>query len=243
MDGNKRTAFLTGFVFLYENGQHILAEQAEVIAAMLSLADHTLDETGLRRLVAGSYRAAGTRRTLKPMPRRIERHLLDGPAGKLEALLDAPEDAAPRAIAVVCHPHPLFGGTMHNKVVYRVARALRNSGYVVLRFNFRGVGKSEGRHDLGVGEIAGCTRGARLAAQPLSGFALHTGGVFVRLAGDTQLGMCAAGCHADHRVGISRQTRSRRSAGALQDTQAIRAEHARRIRPGRGNAGFLRPSS
>ena len=88
------------------------------------------------------------------MPRRIERHLLDGPAGKLEALLDAPEDAVPRAIAVVCHPHPLFGGTMHNKVVYRVARALRNSGYVVLRFNFRGVGKSEGRHDLGVGEIA-----------------------------------------------------------------------------------------
>jgi hypothetical protein len=53
----------------------------------------------------------------------------------------------------VCHPHPLFGGTMHNKVVYRTARALRSCGYVVLRFNFRGVGKSEGRHDLGVGEI------------------------------------------------------------------------------------------
>jgi len=48
----------------------------------------------------------------------------------------------------------LFGGTMHNKVVYRVARALRNAGYVVLRFNFRGVGQSQGRHDLGVGEIA-----------------------------------------------------------------------------------------
>jgi alpha/beta superfamily hydrolase len=87
------------------------------------------------------------------MPRRIESHLLDGPAGKLEALLEAPEDGAPRAVAVVCHPHPLFGGAMHNKVVYRVARALRSSGYVVLRFNFRGVGKSEGRHDLGVGEI------------------------------------------------------------------------------------------
>jgi len=86
------------------------------------------------------------------MPRRIETHLLDGPAGKLEVLLEAPEDADPRAVALVCHPHPLFGGTMHNKVVYRVARALRNSGYVVLRFNFRGVGKSEGRHDLGIGE-------------------------------------------------------------------------------------------
>jgi len=87
------------------------------------------------------------------VPRKIEAHLLNGPAGKLEVLLEAPEDADPRAVAVVSHPHPLFGGTMHNKVVYRTARALRNSGYVVLRFNFRGVGKSEGRHDLGVGEI------------------------------------------------------------------------------------------
>jgi alpha/beta superfamily hydrolase len=87
------------------------------------------------------------------VPRRIESHLLNGPAGKLEALLEAPEDAAPRAVALVCHPHPLFGGTMHNKVVYRTARALRTSGHVVLRFNFRGVGQSEGRHDLGVGEI------------------------------------------------------------------------------------------
>jgi hypothetical protein len=87
------------------------------------------------------------------MPRRIEACLLDGPAGKLEALLEAPEDTGPRGVALVCHPHPLFGGTMHNKVVYRAARALRSSGYVVLRFNFRGVGKSEGRHDLGVGEI------------------------------------------------------------------------------------------
>lgn len=87
------------------------------------------------------------------MPRRLETHLLNGPVGKLEALLEAPEDANPRAVALVCHPHPLFGGTMHNKVVYRVARALRGAGYVVLRFNFRGVGKSEGRHDLGAGEV------------------------------------------------------------------------------------------
>jgi hypothetical protein len=71
------------------------------------------------------------------MPRSIETHLLDGPAGKLEALLEAPEDTGPRAAALVCHPHPLFGGSMHNKVVHRVARALRTSGYVVLRFNSR----------------------------------------------------------------------------------------------------------
>ncbi len=87
------------------------------------------------------------------MPRRIEAHLLDGPAGKLEALLEPPEHGEPRAAALVCHPHPLFGGTLHNKVVYRTARALRNSGYAVLRFNFRGVGRSHGEHAAGVGEI------------------------------------------------------------------------------------------
>jgi len=87
------------------------------------------------------------------MPRRIESHLLSGPAGNLEALLEAPEEGEPRGLALICHPHPLFGGTMHNKVVYRTARALRSLGYVVLRFNFRGVGKSEGKHDGGIGEI------------------------------------------------------------------------------------------
>jgi alpha/beta superfamily hydrolase len=55
--------------------------------------------------------------------------------------------------AVVCHPHPLYGGTMHNKVVYRIARGLRRAGVVVLRFNFRGVGKSEGEHAHMTGEI------------------------------------------------------------------------------------------
>jgi alpha/beta superfamily hydrolase len=85
--------------------------------------------------------------------RRIETYLLDGPAGKLEALLEEPEDGVPTRAALVCHPHPLFGGTMHNKVVYRTARALRQAGYVVLRFNFRAVGRSEGEHDEGIGEI------------------------------------------------------------------------------------------
>ncbi|MFN7993626.1 MAG: alpha/beta family hydrolase [Bryobacteraceae bacterium] len=87
------------------------------------------------------------------MPRKIETHLLEGPAGKLETLVEAPEHGEPREVAVVCHPHPLYGGTMHNKVVYRLARALRNSGSVVLRFNFRGVGRSQGEHAGGVGEI------------------------------------------------------------------------------------------
>ena len=87
------------------------------------------------------------------MPRRIESYFLDGPAGRLEALLEEPEDEAPRTAALVCHPHPLYGGTMHNKVVYRIARGLRQAGLVVLRFNFRGVGASEGEHAHMTGEI------------------------------------------------------------------------------------------
>ena len=87
------------------------------------------------------------------MPRRIEPLTIDGPAGRLEALLEEPEDAAPRLAAVVCHPHPLYGGTMHNKVVYRLARGLRRAGIAVLRFNFRGVGASAGEHGHLEGEI------------------------------------------------------------------------------------------
>lgn len=88
------------------------------------------------------------------MSRKIEAYMLDGPAGKLEALLEEPEAGTPlEEAALVCHPHPLYGGTMHNKVVYRIARGLRKSGSVVLRFNFRGVGASEGTHDQGRGEV------------------------------------------------------------------------------------------
>ncbi|MBV6431387.1 MAG: hypothetical protein IANPNBLG_01517 [Bryobacteraceae bacterium] len=87
------------------------------------------------------------------MPRRIESLLITGPAGRLEALLEEPADSEPQQAALVCHPHPLHGGTMHNKVVYRAARGLRRSGHAVLRFNFRGVNRSEGSHDNGTGEV------------------------------------------------------------------------------------------
>ena len=87
------------------------------------------------------------------MPRRIESHFIDGPAGRLEALLEEPEDRDPIEACLVCHPHPLYGGTMHNKVVYRIARGLRRAGGVVLRFNFRGVNLSHGEHAHGVGEV------------------------------------------------------------------------------------------
>lgn len=87
------------------------------------------------------------------MARRIESHLIAGPAGKLEALLEEPEAADPVEACLVCHPHPLYGGTMHNKVVYRIARGIRKTGSVVLRFNFRGAGASEGTYDQGRGEV------------------------------------------------------------------------------------------
>jgi len=76
---------------------------------------------------------------------------LAGPAGRLEAILMLP-DGAPQAAAVVCHAHPLQGGVMHFKVVFRVAKALQAENVAALRFNFRGVGRSEGRHDEGRGE-------------------------------------------------------------------------------------------
>lgn len=77
---------------------------------------------------------------------------LRGPAGRLEALLNQGRDDAPYA-AVVCHPHPLFGGTMHNKVVYHAMKTFSGHGFPVLRFNFRGAGLSEGAHDNGHGEV------------------------------------------------------------------------------------------
>jgi alpha/beta superfamily hydrolase len=79
--------------------------------------------------------------------------LLEGSAGRLEAMLWTTAAASPgNLVGLVCHPHPLFGGTMHNKVVYQAAKALHRKGMPVLRFNFRGVGLSEGEHNRGRGE-------------------------------------------------------------------------------------------
>jgi alpha/beta superfamily hydrolase len=77
---------------------------------------------------------------------------LNGQAGRIEAMLWTTSQESPSLIAVVCHPHPLFGGTMHNKVVFQTAKVLHRHGLPVLRFNFRGTGLSEGVHDRGIGE-------------------------------------------------------------------------------------------
>lgn len=115
---------------------------------------------------------------------RTERLEIAGPAGRLQVLRDQPEGQA-LGIAVIAHPHPLFGGTMDNKVVQTLARAFVQAGWTALRFNFRGVGGSEGKHDEGRGEaddflavvqqlapagalaVAGFSFGAYVAAQAL----------------------------------------------------------------------------
>jgi uncharacterized protein len=89
---------------------------------------------------------------MPPATSSIRSLFLDGPAGRLEALLNAGVENGTHA-ALVCHPHPLFGGTLHNKVVFHTMKALNSFGFPVLRFNFRGTGLSQGEHDHGVGEV------------------------------------------------------------------------------------------
>ncbi|MBB4222922.1 alpha/beta hydrolase [Variovorax guangxiensis] len=86
------------------------------------------------------------------MNSQTEKISLQGAAGAIEVQRDQPA-GAPRGIAVIAHPHPLFGGTMDNKVVQTLARAFVASGWTTVRFNFRGVGASEGVHDEGRGEL------------------------------------------------------------------------------------------
>lgn len=118
---------------------------------------------------------------------------LPGPAGKLEVTTDFPQEVPPRqGTVVICHPHPLHGGTMRNKVVTMLERALRESGLGTVRFNFRGVGRSEGSFDNGTGEgedLAAVAEWVR-RVQPhdalwLAGFSF---GSFVVLNNATRLG-------------------------------------------------------
>lgn len=90
------------------------------------------------------------------MNSKTQKTVVTGPAGSIEAVVDAPELApgvAPRGVVVIAHPHPLFGGTMDNKVVQTLARAFVQCGWQAVRFNFRGVGATEGVYDEGRGEL------------------------------------------------------------------------------------------
>ena len=92
-------------------------------------------------------------KTPKAFPKDKQSHFfLEGPAGQLEVMTTAPKNDAAKGVAVICHPHPLHEGTMHNKVVHTLAKAFDNKGLKTVRFNFRGVGKSEGSFADAVGE-------------------------------------------------------------------------------------------
>jgi alpha/beta superfamily hydrolase len=101
--------------------------------------------------------------------------LFSGPAGDLEGLVDFPE-GAPTAVAVVCHPNPVQGGSMQNKVAYILARAFNDMGAITLRFNFRGVGKSVGTFDDGVGETGDALAGIDWLMAQYPGLPLWLGG-------------------------------------------------------------------
>ena len=100
-----------------------------------------------------------------------------GPAGRLEVLLDKRGRGTPPAAVVVGHPHPLHGGTMHTKMVYRSAKALASLGCAVLRLNFRGVGRSEGRFANGVGEIDDLRAAVDFMSSKYPGVPLWTAGM------------------------------------------------------------------
>ncbi|MDP3829009.1 MAG: CocE/NonD family hydrolase [Polaromonas sp.] len=121
------------------------------------------------------------------MNAQTQKSSVAGPAGALETALDAPAGPS-RGVAVIAHPHPLFGGTLDNKVVQTLARAFTQAGWTAVRFNFRGVGASEGVYDEGRGEIddmlAVVQQLAPAGALALAGFsfgAFVTSHVFERL--------------------------------------------------------------
>lgn len=101
---------------------------------------------------------------------------MDGPAGKLEAILETPVDGALRACGVICHPHPQHGGTMNNKVVHTLARAFVAKRMTALRFNYRGVGRSDGAYDAGNGELQDAIAAAAWLQQRHPNLPLWVGG-------------------------------------------------------------------
>lgn len=121
-----------------------------------------------------------------PLPESL---MIPGPCGPLEAIVEAP--AKPIAIAVVCHPHPLHGGTMTNKVAHALARSCNECEMVSVRFNYRGVGNSAGRYDEGVGETQDALAVVRWAQNRWPGLPVYMagfsfgGGVALRTAVQT----------------------------------------------------------
>lgn len=111
-----------------------------------------------------------------PKPPVTDRLFLDGPAGRLEAILETPDDAPLSGLAVVLHPHPQHGGTMHNKVVHTLARTFVRRNHAALRFNFRGTENSEGEYDAGDGELRDALAAIEWLGTRMPGLPLWLGG-------------------------------------------------------------------
>jgi uncharacterized protein len=114
--------------------------------------------------------------TVPARPPRTERIVIPGPAGAVEALVEIPEPHDAGHFGVVCHPHPLYGGTLENKVVHTLARAFQELGAATIRFNFRGVGGSTGAFDHGRGEVDDSLAVVAYGRQIFSGAALWLAG-------------------------------------------------------------------
>jgi len=148
---------------------------------------------------------------VRQRPPLAERLTIPGPCGALEALIETPQPgphAPARAFGVVCHPHPLHGGTMHSKVVWTVARAFEQFGAPAIRFNFRGAGASEGGYADGVGETADALAVIAFARQRFPGAVLWLGGfsfgaaVAVRAASEAHPGRLVLVAPGITRVGV-----------------------------------------
>ena len=115
------------------------------------------------------------------------RQFIEGPAGTLQVIIDVPPNATPRYLAMLGHPHPLQGGTMNNKVVTTMAKAFRELGIISIRFNFRGVERSQGTYDAGIGESEDMLHILRMCKRPdatifFAGFSFGSYVVFRALA-------------------------------------------------------------
>ena len=152
------------------------------------------------------------------------RSAVDGPAGLIECAIDKPAANPPRGLAVLCHPHPQHGGTMDNKVVQTLARAFVQLGYTSVRFNFRGIGASQGAWDDGRGEIddaLAVVAALRQAGQPLVLAGFSFGGC---IASQAALRLAASGNGAERVVLVGPAVKSFDVAAVPPDTLVIHGE-------------------
>ncbi len=177
------------------------------------------------------------------MARKIESLFLAGPAGKLEAVLEEPEDGAPREAVLVCHPHPQHGGTMHNKVVYRIARGMRRAGAVVLRFNYRGVNMSEGRYDQGIGEMEDARAALEFLRRRYPDLPFSLAGFSFGSRIILRLGCELGGARRLLAVGFPASMPRQRRPWPVRHAARVHPKHARRVLSGPGDGSILRAAA